>query len=258
MSGKDFTLGTYKQLLDALSENGYFFQTFEQFADGNEGGKVAVLRHDVDRIPSNALKMARIEQERGLKATYFFRVVPSVWDERIIGKVTALGHEVAYHYEDLTITRGDHEKAIKHFAAQLRRLRKFYPSKTICMHGSPMTRWDNRKLWEYYDYRDFGIIAEPYFDVDFSKVFYITDTGRAWNNSQVSVRDKVHSGFDIPIKSTAHLIQLLAEGRLPPQVMINTHPHRWFEPGFGWYQELILQNLKNIVKFFLVKRKTDG
>jgi hypothetical protein len=47
-------------------------------------------------------------------------------------------------------------------------------------------------LWKRYNYRDFGIIAEPYFDIDCDEVFYITDTGRSWNNSTASVRDKVN------------------------------------------------------------------
>jgi hypothetical protein len=42
-----------------------------------------------------------------------------------------------------------------------------------------------------YDYRDFAIIAEPYFDVDYDEVFYISDTGRSWNHSSASIRDKV-------------------------------------------------------------------
>ena len=54
-----------------------------------------------------------------------------------------------------------------------------------------MSKYDNKKLWEKYDYRDYGIIADPYFDIDYDEVFYITDTGRAWNNSTASVRDKV-------------------------------------------------------------------
>jgi hypothetical protein len=47
------------------------------------------------------------------------------------------------------------------------------------------------KVWEKYDYRDYGIIADPSFDIDYNEVFYITDTGRAWNNTSVSIRDKV-------------------------------------------------------------------
>ncbi len=59
------------------------------------------------------------------------------------------------------------------------------------MHGSPLSKYDNKLLWKYYNYRDFGIIGEPYFDVNFSKVLYLTDTGRRWNGEKVSVRDKV-------------------------------------------------------------------
>ncbi len=59
------------------------------------------------------------------------------------------------------------------------------------MHGSPLSKFDNKKIWEKYDYRDYGIIADPSFDIDYNEVFYITDTGRSWNNSKASVRDKV-------------------------------------------------------------------
>ena len=93
-----------------------------------------------------------------------------------------MGHEVSYHYEDLSLSMGDYQKAIALFVNNLSLIRQYYPAKTICMHGSPTSKWDNRDIWDYYNYRDFGIIAEPYFDVDFSTVFYITDTGRSWNN----------------------------------------------------------------------------
>ena len=59
------------------------------------------------------------------------------------------------------------------------------------MHGRPLSKYDNRLLWETYSYWDLGIIGEPYFDVDFSKVLYLTDTGRRWDGFDFSVRDKV-------------------------------------------------------------------
>ena len=37
------------------------------------------------------------------------------------------------------------------------------------MHGSPLSKWDSRAIWEKYDYRALGITAEPYFDIDFNK-----------------------------------------------------------------------------------------
>jgi hypothetical protein len=104
-----------------------------------------------------------------------------------------LGHEIGYHYEDLSLCKGNYESAIKHFEINLNKFRKIYPVKTICMHGSPLSKWDNRDLWKKYNYRDFGIIGEPYFDMDFDDVFYLTDTGRRWDGDKVSVRDKVKS-----------------------------------------------------------------
>lgn len=47
---------------------------------------------------------------------------------------------------------------------------------------------------KYYDYRNYGIIAEPYFDLDFSKVLYLTDTGRRWDGNKVSMRDRSADG----------------------------------------------------------------
>ena len=120
-----------------------------------------------------------------------------------------------------------YELAIDDFRLNLEKLRKFYPVKTICMHGSPLSKWDNQDLWKRYDYRDFGIIAEPYFDVDFDEVFYLTDTGRSWNNSKANIRDKVNSKFDIKIKDTHHLIEKIQRNELPDKIMMNTHPQRW-------------------------------
>jgi hypothetical protein len=218
-------------------------------------GYVAVLRHDVDRLPGNALKMAQIENELGLRASYFFRITRHVWNPEIVKNIVALGHELSYHYENLSFCKGNSELAIKNFTENLAILRQYYPTKTICMHGSPASKWDNRKLWEKYNYRDYGIIAEPYFDIDYSKVFYITDTGRGWNKKNVNIRDNVVSAYNIYIESASHLIILAEQGLLPKQIIINTHPHRWFNFGLGWIWELISQNLKNIIKEGIIKAK---
>jgi hypothetical protein len=116
------------------------------------------------------------------------------------------------------------------------------------MHGRSLSRHDNRELWKTYNYRDLGILAEPYFVVDYSQVFYITDTGRKWNNETSNLRDKVKSGFDIPIKSTGHLIRLAQENKLPDKIMINTHPQRWEDRRLPWIKEMVWQNVKNMVK----------
>lgn len=54
-----------------------------------------------------------------------------------------------------------------------------------------MSKWDNRLLWKSDVYRGFGLIDEPYFDLNFNIVLYLTDTGRRWDGHVVSVRDKI-------------------------------------------------------------------
>ncbi len=61
-----------------------------------------------------------------------------------------------------------------------------YPVVTMCAHGSPMTKWDNKQMWEKYNYENYGVTCEPNFDIDFNQVFYLTDTGMKWNASDVA------------------------------------------------------------------------
>jgi len=248
----DFTQKIYERLLKELLDNGYIFQTFEQFVNTPKQ-KVVVLRHDVDNLPENAVELAEIETNLDIKASYYYRIVKQSNVPELIKKVRDMGHEIGYHYEDLTMAKGNYEEAIKMFQDHLAYFRTYYNVKTACMHGSPLSKWDNRLIWEKYNYKDYGIIAEPYFDVDYNEVFYITDTGRSWNNTNSSVRDKVDTSFSINVKSTDHLIELANKGRLPLKIIINTHPQRWFDPGFGWFSELVLQNIKNQAKKILAK-----
>ena len=250
----DFTQKIYRELLETLKANGYTFQPFEDFVR-HPKDKVVVLRHDVDKLPQNAVDLATIEKSLGLPASYYYRIVKESNVPKLIEEVRDLGHEIGYHYEDLTLAKGDKKKALNMWEKNLEYFRSFYPVTTACMHGSPLSKWDNRLIWEDYNYKDYGIIAEPYFDIDYNEVFYITDTGRSWNSTGVSVRDKVDSGFDIEVKSTQHFISLAKENRLPDKIIINTHPQRWFDMGFGWFRELVLQNLKNQVKKLIVKSK---
>jgi len=87
------------------------------------------------------------------------------------------------------------------------------------------------------------------------KVFYLTDTGRRWNHAGASIRDRVTSGFDIPVNSTAHLAALAGQGKLPEKMMITIHPQRWHDNSIPWAKELISQNIKNWVKRWIVKRR---
>lgn len=251
----DFTVGQYRLLLQSLVKQDYRFQTFRDFLIG-PAEKTIVLRHDVDLLPYNSLAFAKIQAEQGIRGVYYFRAVPESWDEHVIRQIAEMGHEIGYHYECLTTCKGNMEKAIADFEHNLSELRKLAPVSTICMHGSPMSRYDSKDLWKHYDYRSYGITGEPYFDVDFSKVFYLTDTGRRWDGEKVSVRDKVQaSGHRLSFHATSEIIAAAAAGKLPEQIMFTFHPQRWNDNKFLWIKEFALQNLKNSVKRVLAARK---
>ena len=188
-----------------------------------ESLNLIILRYDVEARYPNALRMAQIQHKLGIKGTYYFRIFNKSGNEAIIKQIVALGHEIGYHYDDLTTCKGDHQKAIERFQKNLAYLRQFATVRTICMEGAPESKYNNQDLWgkeEMRDerremsrndktlvadtskhtlyhttlnakksYHDFGIIAEPYLDLNFDKVYYLTDTGRRWDG-KFSVRDK--------------------------------------------------------------------
>jgi len=249
---KDFSLLAYKQLLIYFRTNNYNFFTYEQYLNEKiKPKKFVILRHDVDRKACNALKMASLENELDINASYYFRIVKGSNQPSIIKKIAKLGHEIGYHYEDLSSSGGNYLKAIKSFESNLEYFNNYYPIKTICMHGSPWSKWDNKDLWKKYNYKNYGVLTEPYFDIDFNKIFYLTDASRAWNNEKVTIRDKVNSDFIIPINSIFDIFNLLQLNKLPNQLMLNVHPHNWTNITIEWTTIKIWQKLKNKIKSFL-------
>ena len=79
----DFTPNTYKLLLSALLDHNYSFQPFVDFLR-NPKPRSVILRHDVDARKMNSLRIAMMENELGIRGTYYFRIVPESFDDKII------------------------------------------------------------------------------------------------------------------------------------------------------------------------------
>jgi len=238
-----------------------------------------LLRHDVDRLPENSLRTAQIENSLGIKGSYYFRVVPESYNLEIMEQIAKLGHEIGYHYEDVDLvlqrqkikvkSKKDREKikdkskkikedelidaAYESFCKNLEMFRKNFDIKTICMHGSPRSKYDNKIIWSKYNYKDLGITGEPYFDIDFNEFAYFTDTGRRWNGNKFSIRDKVKSQYNFDFKTTQDIIDNI--DRLPDKVMFTIHPERWTNQLIPWTRQLVMQNVKNVVKRVIVRKR---
>lgn len=268
----DFTLNMYRKLLKSFERIGYNFKTFDNYIQhhkllrSNAIEPICILRHDVDREPLNSLFTAKLENELEIKGSYYFRIVSESFDERIIREIIELGHEVGYHYEDVDLVlksqkskvkiqngKIDEEKLIdlayESFCKNLDTFRKNFDIKTICMHGSPLSKYDNKMIWKKYDYKKLGLLGEPYFDIDWTEFGYLTDTGRKWNGEKSSVRDKVDSKFKFDFSSTLDIINNM--DKFPDKLMLTVHPQRWNAKIFPWVYEYISQNLKNIIKKYI-------
>ena len=247
---RDFTFETYRNLLKQIIQFGYEFQTMEEFINSPKN-RVVVLRHDSDIWPKNDLKMAILESQLSVKSTYYFRV-PETFKEEIILKIVGLSHEIGYHYEDLVRSKGNQDMAIANFKINLKQLRRFYPVRTITRHGRPLSTIESLELWKKFNYMSLGIIAEPYLDVDYSKVLYLTDNGSKWNASSSNIRDYTYSEyFNFDIETTFDLIEAFSQNKLPNQIILNVHPARWNDNFLVWTYRFFLQKAKNSAKTLL-------
>ncbi|WP_440945530.1 hypothetical protein ACSAZL_15595 [Methanosarcina sp. T3] len=211
--------------------------------------RFVLMRHDVDNWAKNALKTASVEEEYGIRATYYFRTHKKAFVPDIIQEIEKMGHEVGYHYEALSTAKGDYEKAIKLFEDDVQKFREICNIKTVCMHGAVLSKYDNRDLWKSYNLRDFGILGEAYLSAG-KNLNYFTDTGRGWN-SKNNMRDFIPGKTEkFSAERTDDLIKLVDSCEIN-NFYISLHPDRWKSNianwSIFWLYDFVLNTGKKIV-----------
>lgn len=253
---KDFTVHTYSNILNAFKDAGYRIVSLLGYIENHPVGKVLILRHDIDRYIKQVPAIIEMEASLGISASYYVRSIPNVFCPRLLKLIVDNGHELGYHYETLS-QAAKAEPGIEHsdliikayddFKSRLEVFRKYYPVKTITMHGHSMSKHNNLDLWKYFNYRELGISCEPYLDIDFSNMGYITDVGRAWNKASVNRRD-ITKGLSISVKNSLDLIDKVNRGRVPDCIMMNMHPEHWTDSSLRWVQLYLIRSVKNNMK----------
>lgn len=243
---KDFTLNAYIYYLKAFQRKGYSFVRFDEYMKQNRlAERICLVRHDVDRKPHFALRMAKIEHELGIKATYYFRAKKCSFDKGIIREIEGMGHEIGLHYESLSDTNGDIELALKDFEKNLKEFREVAKITTCSMHGRPLKPYDNRDIWKKGDNHTYlkeklDMLGEVYLDIDYSDIAYINDTGRNWTQGKANRRDVVDSNISVSFNSQKELIDYL-ETDPHHRICFQIHPERWTNTAV----ELLMQSSKD-------------
>ena len=253
----DFTLKTYEDFLLKLSENKISVYGIGEWIKSKPKNGI-LLRHDVDRKPKNSLKVAELEKKYNILSSYYFRIVKSSFNSSIIKNIGNYNHEIGYHYEDLSLAKGDSERAINLFENHLNRFREICPITTISMHGRPLSPYDNRDLWKTYNFEDYKISGEAFLSIDYSDMYYFTDTGRSWSNDSLNLRDNVNKSLQADLKNTASLIQFILNNK-NTKIAVITHPERWsnnfFEHLINLLKDSVINMIKRIIK--LIRKNVD-
>jgi hypothetical protein len=190
-----------------------------------------------------------------IQSTYFFRVKSDGnLTEEIIKQIAGLGMEIGYHYECLDQADGNRQKALDIFGRNLERLRKIYPVKSIAMHGNPLSRYDNKTLWEGADIKKFDIMVDAYLSLDFEKTYYFSDTGRNWNSRDGKVYDKIKGREFSGIEGTGSLPDFI-ESLNCNDICLLTHPNRWTDNPILWAYNWGYDSLGSAVKRLMKGRR---
>ena len=131
-------------------------------------------------------------------------------------------------------------------AVQFRKVRR--------ANGRPFMPFDNRDIWRDKQRHSelinrLGILGEVYLDIDYSNIFYLTDTGRNWSNS-FNIRDTVESTIDHSFCDMTDLLSHIAK-KPDSAFILSTHPERWPSTSLGYYYSLTSDFVSNLAKKIL-------
>lgn len=100
MSAVEFTFDRCRSILARLQSAGYTFRAY----DDDIGPGDVLIRHDVDLSPERAVRMAELERDLGVTATYFFLLGSPLYNpfqrpvREAIAEVESMGHDVGLHF----------------------------------------------------------------------------------------------------------------------------------------------------------------
>jgi hypothetical protein len=201
----EFSLGSYAYLIASLRDAGYAFAPLRSMR-ATEPGRTVYLRHDIDLHLLHVDRVAELEAELGVVATYYVALtqpynVLSSENIAILRRLVELGHDLGLHY-DLTCYPTEPEAAHERLAWEVSVLERASESTvcSICMHqphtGHP-NLFERSERW-----------LNPHDPSLAEGLLYVSDSCRAWRDES--------------------LLSALG-GDAPQRVMLNTHPELWLD-----------------------------
>ncbi|MHA1396426.1 MAG: hypothetical protein ACTSSF_01705 [Candidatus Heimdallarchaeaceae archaeon] len=210
-----YRLALYSNFLDTLSNPIYSTHLFCEYSNQKklqfDQDKIHIfLRHDVDLSLSRLVKIIKLEKEKDIKSTSFFRLHSEQYTfsqaKPIIKQLLEMGFEIGYHFEVLSVTKGNTEKALDLFEHELEELRSIAPIEVVAHHGDKHNT--NKLIWTKVNKESLKIWSA----YDMKRDIYITDTG----------------GKDMYRLHGKHIFEKLKEAKPGDIVQILIHADWWY------------------------------
>ena len=178
-----FSIEHWREVLERALEMGYRFCSFYDYAAGLKDAELTILlRHDVDTSLEKAIRLARIEGNLGIIATYFMRLHSRFYNpketsaRKLIMKLSQMNVEIGLHY-DLQHYQEAGGEPIKVLAEDAEMLGEMV-SKPIRICSAH--RAGSLPPFNAGDVRRAGLLYEAYEPPFFNKVKYISDSRGQW------------------------------------------------------------------------------
>ena len=180
----DFTEERYDQLLHSAQRQ----YRFEPFGTRTKIPHV-LWRHDVDCSVHRALRLAEIEADRGLRATYFFMLHSEFYNLlepvvfRAARKILSLGHYAGLHFDLAFYDLGQHDIAALEKKALLEKavLENFLET-SVCSVSFHNPEIGNALQ---YDQDIFAGMVSTYGRSLRDKYFYVSDSNGIWRHHRL-------------------------------------------------------------------------
>jgi hypothetical protein len=181
MESLSFDSYSYRHLLKAGLDSGYRFLPFDA-TTLHTAERTCLLRHDIDADMEAALRMARMEAELGVLATYFFMLRSPMYNLfgranwRMAREIISLGHYAGLHF-DQGFRPGEHLDWRAWIALEADILQKTLnvPVKAVSFH-QPGPEVLNGKI-------DTGHLINTYSKEHLPGFEYLSDSNREWRAS---------------------------------------------------------------------------
>jgi hypothetical protein len=214
---QDFTLEHYREILNAIKRSHKTFSFRDAHRLGErilDEGRFAIIRHDIEFNLAWALRIAELDAECGVHATFFLLQTseynPFEEEQALtIRRILELGHDIGLHYDAGLFERLG-LNAPKVAERQIALFEEFFQTTIYAMSSHMPMR--SGKTFGLHD------VVDTYDPLYLTKIKYVSDSLQAWREGCV--------------------IRLLDKY---PQIHLLVHEYTWNDVGSSWEANLLLQ-----------------